>query len=198
MSEGLEAGAAAPEFDLPVDGGGRASLSGLKGKKVVLYFYPKDDTSGCTAEAIAFNGLRDKFEAAGAFLLGVSPDSVKSHDKFKKKYGLQFALGSRRDEIDARGLRRVAGKEHVRPQIHGRGANDVPDRRRRANRSGLAKGESARSRRRGAGGGAGALNQSSRNSVSARAESVQPTPSFRCRLVDEVVYWNTSFFSGYM
>ena len=69
MSEGLEAGAAAPEFDLPVDGGGRASLSGLKGKKVVLYFYPKDDTSGCTAEAIAFNGLRDKFEAAGAFLL---------------------------------------------------------------------------------------------------------------------------------
>jgi peroxiredoxin Q/BCP len=94
MSEGLEAGAAAPEFDLPVDGGGRASLSGLKGKKVVLYFYPKDDTSGCTAEAIAFNGLRDKFEAAGAFLLGVSPDSVKSHDKFKKKYELQFSLGA--------------------------------------------------------------------------------------------------------
>ena len=94
MSEGLDAGAAAPEFDLPVDGGGRASLSGLKGKKVVLYFYPKDDTSGCTAEAIAFNGLRDKFKAAGAFLLGVSPDSVKSHDKFKKKYELQFALGA--------------------------------------------------------------------------------------------------------
>jgi thioredoxin-dependent peroxiredoxin len=60
----------------------------------VLYFYPKDDTSGCTAEAIAFNGLRDKFEAAGAFLLGVSPDSVKSHDKFKKKYELQFSLGA--------------------------------------------------------------------------------------------------------
>jgi peroxiredoxin Q/BCP len=60
----------------------------------VLYFYPKDDTSGCTAEAIAFNGLRDKFEAAGAFLLGVSPDSAKSHDKFKKKHQLQFALAA--------------------------------------------------------------------------------------------------------
>src|SRR5580698_2183466 len=94
MSEDLEAGAAAPEFELPTDGGGRISLSGSKGKKVVLYFYPKDDTSGCTAEAIAFNGLRDKFEAAGAFLLGVSPDSVKSHEKFKNKHGLAFPLAA--------------------------------------------------------------------------------------------------------
>jgi thioredoxin-dependent peroxiredoxin len=90
----LETGAWAPEFDLPTDGGGRISSSGLKGKKVVLYFYPKDDTSGCTAEAIAFNGLRDKFEAAGAVLLGVSPDSAKSHDKFKKKHELQFPLAA--------------------------------------------------------------------------------------------------------
>jgi peroxiredoxin Q/BCP len=94
MSEGLDIGAAAPDFDLPTDGGGSVSLSGLKGKKVVLYFYPKDDTSGCTAEAIAFNGLRDKFAAAGAVLLGVSPDSAASHDKFKKKHGLSFALAA--------------------------------------------------------------------------------------------------------
>ena len=94
MSQNLEPGVAAPDFDLPTDGGGRVSLSGLKGKKVVLYFYPKDDTSGCTAEAIAFNGLRDKFEAAGAVLLGVSPDSAKSHDKFKKKHELQFPLAA--------------------------------------------------------------------------------------------------------
>ena len=60
----------------------------------MLYFYPKDDTSGCTAEAIAFNGLREKFKAAGAVLLGVSPDSAESHDKFKKKHDLKFALAA--------------------------------------------------------------------------------------------------------
>jgi thioredoxin-dependent peroxiredoxin len=94
MSTILDAGAAAPDFDLPTDGGGKASLAALKGKKVVLYFYPKDDTSGCTAEAIAFNGLREKFKAAGAVLLGVSPDNAASHDKFKQKYDLKFALAA--------------------------------------------------------------------------------------------------------
>jgi peroxiredoxin Q/BCP len=94
MNKSLEAGETAPDFDLPTDGGGRISLAGLKGRKVVLYFYPKDDTSGCTAEAIAFNGLRREFEAAGVHLLGVSPDSVKSHDKFKKKHDLDFALAA--------------------------------------------------------------------------------------------------------
>jgi len=98
MSTILDAGAPAPDFDLPADGGGRASLSDLRGKKVVLYFYPKDDTSGCTAEAIAFNGLRDKFKAAGAVLLGVSPDSAASHDKFKKKHDLKFALAADEDK----------------------------------------------------------------------------------------------------
>ncbi len=94
MSRILDAGDMAPDFDLPGDGGVRLSLHALKGKKVVLYFYPKDDTSGCTAEAIAFNGLRDKFKAAGAVLVGVSPDSAASHDKFKKKHDLKFALAS--------------------------------------------------------------------------------------------------------
>lgn len=92
MSAKLEPGAEAPSFDLPADGAGRVALASLKGRKVVLYFYPKDDTSGCTQEAIEFNGLRKDFEKAGAVLLGVSPDPVKSHDKFKAKHGLEFGL----------------------------------------------------------------------------------------------------------
>jgi peroxiredoxin Q/BCP len=94
MTNVLDIGDAAPNFDLPAGGGGQVALTKLKGKKVVLYFYPKDDTSGCTAEAIAFNGLKSQFEAAGAVVVGVSPDSVKSHDKFKTKYELGFALAS--------------------------------------------------------------------------------------------------------
>jgi peroxiredoxin Q/BCP len=90
----LEPGAQAPSFDLPTDGAGRVSMASLKGKSVVLYFYPKDDTSGCTQEAIEFNGLRKDFEKAGAVVLGVSPDPVKMHDKFKAKYGLEFGLVS--------------------------------------------------------------------------------------------------------
>ncbi|GLK81095.1 peroxiredoxin [Methylopila turkensis] len=94
MPHALEVGAPAPDFELPAAGGGAIGLRELRGKKVVLYFYPKDDTSGCTAEAIAFNGLRDEFEAAGAVVVGVSGDSVESHDKFRAKYDLQLALGS--------------------------------------------------------------------------------------------------------
>ncbi len=94
MTKLLEAGAAAPNFTLPTDGGGTVSLNGLKGRKVVLYFYPKDDTSGCTLEAKDFNDRKSAFAAAGAELIGVSPDSPASHDKFKKKYGLGFTLAS--------------------------------------------------------------------------------------------------------
>ena len=74
----LETGQPAPDFSLPRDGGGSVSLADLKGKTVVLYFYPKDDTSGCTKEAIAFSGLRAAFAKAGTEILGVSADSVKS------------------------------------------------------------------------------------------------------------------------
>lgn len=90
----LTIGQPAPPFSLPTDGGGSVSLSGLAGKNVCLYFYPKDDTSGCTKEAIAFNGLRAAFAAANTEIIGLSADSVSSHDKFKKKYGLGFALAS--------------------------------------------------------------------------------------------------------
>ncbi|MGL4439155.1 MAG: peroxiredoxin [Bosea sp. (in: a-proteobacteria)] len=90
----LSVGHAAPDFSLPTDGNGTVSLSSFKGKNVVLYFYPKDDTSGCTKEAIAFNALKKSFGLANTEIVGLSPDSVSSHDKFKKKYDLGFTLGS--------------------------------------------------------------------------------------------------------
>ena len=106
MTKELAAGDPAPDFELKTDGGGRARLSDLKGKRVVIYFYPKDDTSGCTAEAIAFNGLRAQFAAAGTAIIGVSPDSASSHDKFKRKHDLQLALAAdpERSAIDAYGV----------------------------------------------------------------------------------------------
>ena len=90
----LKIGDAAPEFSLPKDDGSVLSLATLRGKRVVLYFYPKDDTSGCTQEAIEFNQLRAKFDGANAVIIGVSPDTSKSHTKFKTKHGLDLTLVS--------------------------------------------------------------------------------------------------------
>jgi peroxiredoxin Q/BCP len=90
----LGVGAQAPDFDLPRDGGGRVSLSQFEGKAVVLFFYPKDDTTGCTAESIAFTRLEPEFAAAGTVVIGMSPDSVKSHDKFVRKHDLSVLLVS--------------------------------------------------------------------------------------------------------
>lgn len=94
----LTTGSPAPDFTLPRDGGDSLTLSSLRGKPVVLYFYPKDDTSGCTTEAIAFSSLSADFEAAGATVIGISPDSVKSHDKFIAKHGLSVALAADEDK----------------------------------------------------------------------------------------------------
>lgn len=93
----VEEGALAPEFKKPIDGEGSLSLSDLRGKKVVLYFYPKDDTSGCTKEACAFRDLHPKFDETDAVILGVSKDSAASHDKFRDKYSLPFNLISDED-----------------------------------------------------------------------------------------------------
>lgn len=90
----IETGAPAPDFTLPRDGGGQITLSALRPKKVVLYFYPKDDTSGCTAEALDFTARAAAFEAAGAMVIGISKDSVAKHDKFVSKHGLAVALAS--------------------------------------------------------------------------------------------------------
>jgi thioredoxin-dependent peroxiredoxin len=85
-------GKAAPAFTLDTDAGERLSLKDLKGTPVVLYFYPKDDTSGCTVEACEFRDAFPRFQKSNAVILGVSPDSVASHQKFKSKYGLPFTL----------------------------------------------------------------------------------------------------------
>jgi thioredoxin-dependent peroxiredoxin len=106
MIKELVEGELGPDFELPTDGGGRTHLQELRGKPVVIYFYPKDDTSGCTAEAIDFNGLRAKFAAAGATVIGISPDSAASHDKFKHKHDLKIALAAdpERSAIEAYGV----------------------------------------------------------------------------------------------
>ena len=91
----------APDFELPTDGGETLKLSGLKGKPVVLYFYPKDDTSGCTAEAKDFSRLAPQFRKAGVEVIGVSPDSVASHQKFRKKYDLAVRLAADADKAVA-------------------------------------------------------------------------------------------------
>jgi peroxiredoxin Q/BCP len=90
----LTAGAMAPDFSLPRNGGGTVSLSDFAGKPVILYFYPKDDTSGCTTEAIDFSALTAEFAKLGATVIGVSPDSVKSHDKFAAKHSLSVVLAA--------------------------------------------------------------------------------------------------------
>ena len=88
----LEEGQKAPDFTLPVAGGEEVTLSSLEGRKVVLYFYPKDDTSGCTIEACEFRELVPQFTTGDVVVLGVSPDSVASHERFKAKYDLNFPL----------------------------------------------------------------------------------------------------------
>jgi peroxiredoxin Q/BCP len=90
----LNPGDPIPEFTLPTDGGRTLSLADLKGEKSILYFYPKDNTSGCTKEAQAFRDSLGDFAAAGARIVGISKDSVASHDKFKEKQNLNFTLVS--------------------------------------------------------------------------------------------------------
>ncbi|MGE0024007.1 MAG: peroxiredoxin [Hyphomicrobium sp.] len=97
----LEVGDLAPLFDLPSDGGGRIGLAALRGRTVVLYFYPKDDTEGCTIEAREFSAAASAFERAGAVVVGVSPDSPRSHDKFKTKHELDLRLASDQDKVAA-------------------------------------------------------------------------------------------------
>jgi thioredoxin-dependent peroxiredoxin len=102
----LAEGDKAPDFDLPTDGGGRFSLGAQRGKAVVVYFYPKDDTSGCTRQAIDFSGRKADFDALGAGIVGISPDGARSHDKFKEKHGLTITLAADEDKktVEAYGV----------------------------------------------------------------------------------------------
>ena len=88
----LKVGDTAPDFTLPTDGGGSVTLSRLRGKKIVLYFYPKDDTPGCTTQACGIRDVYGELQREGAVVLGVSPDDERSHVKFKEKYDLPFTL----------------------------------------------------------------------------------------------------------
>nr|WP_313422949.1 peroxiredoxin [Brevundimonas diminuta] len=108
----------APAFDLATDGGGRVSLDGLKGKNVVLYFYPKADTPGCTTEGQDFSALIDRFSAADAVVIGVSRDTVKKLDRFKAKHDLKVVLGSDEDGVvtEAWGVwvqKKLYGREYM-------------------------------------------------------------------------------------
>jgi thioredoxin-dependent peroxiredoxin len=106
MAPQPEAGSPAPDFTLPRDGGGKISLADFRGRKVVLYFYPKADTPGCTKEAIAFSGLAADFAKANTAIIGVSADAVKAQDAFKQKYDLSIALASdeKHQMLDAYGV----------------------------------------------------------------------------------------------
>ena len=112
-------GDAAPDFTLPSSEGKDLGPADFLGKQaVVLYFYPKDDTTGCTAEACAFRDIRGEFEARGAAILGVSPDSLRAHDKFRKKYDLNFPLLADTDHALAERygvwqLKKFMGREYM-------------------------------------------------------------------------------------
>ena len=119
MARDLVAGAKAPPFMLPRDGGSKVSLKDFKGSNLVLYFYPKADTPGCTREAIAFSRLRGDFAKAGTAILGVSADPVAAQDKFKSKHKLSIVLGS--DETKKMLTTYGAwGEKSMYGRIHGR------------------------------------------------------------------------------
>jgi peroxiredoxin Q/BCP len=114
----IEEGKPAPDFELPTDSGETIKLSDLRGKPVVLYFYPKDDTPGCTTQACGIRDAYGEFEKAGAMVLGVSPDNEKSHGKFKDKYELPFTLladteHSVAEQYGVWGEKSFAGKKYM-------------------------------------------------------------------------------------
>lgn len=98
MDKKIDVGDQVPDLTIATDGGGKVNLAELKGQKVVLYFYPKDDTPGCTKEACGFRDDYSAFIDSGAVVVGVSPDSTRSHDKFKAKYDLPFQLAADADK----------------------------------------------------------------------------------------------------
>jgi peroxiredoxin Q/BCP len=102
----LTPGDDAPQFSLPADGGGEVRLTELRGKIVVLFFYPQDNTPTCTTEAIDFSRLKPSFEKAGAVVVGISPDSLRKHENFKKKHGLTTPLAAdeSREAIETYGV----------------------------------------------------------------------------------------------
>lgn len=150
MSAKLGLGSKAPDFNLPRDGGGTVSLADFKRQKLVLYFYPRADTPGCTVESKAFSDLSAAFRKAGAAVLGVSADPVKAQEAFKAKHGLVMPLASDETPPHAPRVWRVGREIHVWQEVHGDNPGHLPDRPRRAHRARLAQGEGRGPRRGGA------------------------------------------------
>ena len=114
----LDVGDNAPEFTIATDGGGSFSLSEMKGYNVIIYFYPKDDTPGCTIEGNDFTALNESFSEKNTVIYGVSRDSIKSHEKFKEKFSFSFELISDEDEalcnqFEVIKLKKLYGKEYM-------------------------------------------------------------------------------------
>ena len=124
----VEEGKPAPDFTLADQHGKKVTLSKLKGSPVVLYFYPKDDTPGCTKEACDFRDAFADYKKAGAVILGVSPDDSESHAKFAKKFDLPFSLLADHGKEGLRSLRRLEREEHVRQEVYGGRTHDLRDR----------------------------------------------------------------------
>jgi peroxiredoxin len=137
MSDWIEQGQKAPAFSLASDDGNKVKLSDFAGKPVVLYFYPKDDTPGCTREACAFRDASAPLKKAGAVVLGVSADDTASHVKFRDKYKLNFPLLFGHRSQGGRKVWRLARKKHVRQNLHGNPAEHLPDRSSRQSCQGL-------------------------------------------------------------
>ena len=154
----LDVGDKAPAFGLEDQSGKTVKLSDFKGKTVVLYFYPKDDTPGCTREACAFRDEHSALRKAGAVVLGVSPDSGASHAKFAGKYDLPFPLLADTDHAVVGEVRRLGREVALRAQVHGHQPLHLPHRRFREGGPRVAKGEGRRARGSGAPGNPGDLN----------------------------------------
>ena len=149
MSEAIEVGKPAPVFSIPDHEGHTLSLKSFAGAPLVIFFYPKDDTSGCTAEALAFSTMVPAFKDLGAAVIGISPDSPKSHAKFRSKHNLSVPLGSDEDKttLEAYGVwteKAMYGRKYM-----GCRTNDRAGCERRHNREDLAESESPWPRRRG-------------------------------------------------
>ena len=142
----LEPGSRAPSFKLKRDGGGTLSLAEFKGRNLVIYFYPKADTPGCTRESIEFSKLKAQFAKAKTDVIGISADPVEAQDRFKKKHRIDLPLGSdpEHDMLTAYGMGREIA---LRAEVHGRDPEDLPDRRQGPHRSYLAESPRRRTRR---------------------------------------------------
>ena len=141
----LEAGQSAPDFSLPGDSASKIRMRDFRGRNLVLYFYPKDDTSGCTRKPSDFSALKPDFEAASTDVVGISADSAKSHDKFKAKHDLDLRLASDEDHevLEAYG---VWAEKSVWQEVLRRGAHHLSDRSQGQDLADLAESEGGRAR----------------------------------------------------